>query len=300
MKRKITPTIGIFIVVLFSLAGCATNNADNQQTATSNQENTQANDKVTQLSQAKPTTIQTSNGEITINPTVISATDANLGEDSLAPDQAYYDPLEWLNRPIFTFNHYAYTYALIPLAKGYNKVVPDPVKKGVDNAFDNIREPLNLLNNALTGEFSDAGRNLGRFLINSTIGIVGLFDPASDWFDIKKEPKTFAETLMDYDVGSGAYIVLPLLGQSDLRGTTSIIGEGLIHPIGEVVDSPDDFYLRTFDGFDDFSAQADLYIELYESSEDPYLYFRNQHIQSTNRNELMNATPEETPEDENE
>ena len=240
------------------------------------------------LSEYKQTTIQTSNGEITIEPTVISATDQlQVGEDAPLEVQLteYSDPLEFINRPIFAFNHFSYKYALIPLAKGYN-LLPEPVRNSVSNVFNNIREPLNLVNNALTGDIGEAGSNLGRFLINSTIGILGIFDPADAWFGIEAKPQNFAQTLMRYNVGSGAYIVLPFLGQSDVRNTTSIIGEGLVHPLNYALDSPENTIARAIDGLDDFSTQMDTYVKLYEAADDPYIYFRNQYIQSTNRDEM--------------
>lgn len=241
--------------------------------------------KAQELSNYKATQIQTSNGVITVQPTVVAPTD-ELNESLEIASSEYYDPLEFINRPLFSFNHYTYKYVLIPVAKGYKAVIPEPARNSIANAFDNLREPLNLLNNGLSGEFSEAGNNLGRFLINSTVGLLGLFDPASDWFGIEEHPQTIAQTLMKYDVGSGAYIVLPILGQSDLRGTTSVVSESLIHPVTYVFNSPEDTAVRVVDGVDDFSRQSDLYITLFEQAEDPYVYFRNQYIQTMNRDDM--------------
>lgn len=253
--------------------------------------------KAQQLSESKTTTIQTTNGPISIEPTVISATDQNMLEE-LTVD--YYDPLESFNRKMFAFNHVTYKYALIPLADGYKAVFPEAVRSKVTNAFDNIREPLNLLNNTFSGNFVDAGANLGRFLLNSTIGILGLFDPASSWFEVAPKKQTIGDTLADYGVGSGAYVVLPILGMSDLRNSTSLLGESFIHPIPAITDSPTDTYLRSFDGFNDFSAQSSSYITLYEKASDPYEYFRNQYIQQQNRleNEVQKSSLKEIANDE--
>lgn len=253
----------------------------------------EAEDKVATLSGLQKTEIQTSNGLITVEPTVVSTSDDVVLEEALevSGEDDYYDPLEVINRPIFQFNHFTYKYALIPLAKGYNNIVPQVARSSIARAFDNIREPLNLINNGLSGEFNEAGSNLGRFLINSTIGIFGLFDPAKSWFGIEQKPQSFAETLMKYDVGSGAYIVLPILGQSDVRGTTSVVAESIAHPTKYIFNSPEDSVVRVADGFDDFSTQADLYIKLVEQSDDPYIYFRNQYIQGMNRDELIESKP---------
>lgn len=286
----------ITICLSMLLYNCAFNTHSEDQQLTANAQRSEglevmegSETKEEALSDYESSTIETSNGTIEIEPTVVSSTDAALEEsnmDLLIAEGEYNDPLEFINRPIFKFNHAAYKYALIPLTKGYHYITPKPVKNSIGNVFDNIREPLNLINNGLSGEFSEAGINLGRFLINSTIGILGIFDPASAWFEIEEEPQNLAQTLAKYNVGSGAYIVLPILGQSDVRGTTSIVTEGVFHPTSYVLDSPDDTLVRIIDSVDDFSSQADLYMTLYEQASDPYEYFRNQHIQSINRDEM--------------
>tara|TARA_R110002126_G_scaffold16527_14_gene66006 strand:+ start:626 stop:1531 length:906 start_codon:yes stop_codon:yes gene_type:complete len=240
-----------------------------------------------QLSAGQATRITTSQGTLELEPTVVDmepvANDSATGDAEPAP--LYYDPLEGWNRAVFSFNHVSYTYALIPLAKGYEKVIPAPVRDKVSNAFANIREPLNLVNNTLSGNFKGAGSNLGRFVINSTIGILGLFDPASAWFEIPKAKQSIADTLSHYQVGNGPYLVLPILGQSDVRGATSVVGEALFHPLNYVVDAPELYYLQGLNIINSFSDRATLYQTLYEQADDPYLYFRNQHLQGLKRDE---------------
>ncbi|OKY25854.1 MULTISPECIES: MlaA family lipoprotein [Thalassotalea] len=246
-----------------------------------------AETKVEKLSDSNVTTINTSNGQIEIEPTIVATDDSTLNGDQPFDDSVnYYDPIESFNRSIFQLNHFTYTYLFIPVAKGYNFVLPDPVKQSVANVFDNIREPLNLVNNVFSGEFGHAGNNFARFLINSTVGLVGLFDPADAWFDIKAQPRNVAQLLRHHNVSSGAYLVLPFLGQSDLRNTASIITEGLVHPTKYVLSSPDDTNARIIGGFTDFSERAELYQTLYEQADDPYVYFRNQYIQARNRDEI--------------
>ncbi|MDO6428563.1 VacJ family lipoprotein [Thalassotalea sp. 1_MG-2023] len=243
--------------------------------------------KVEQLSDSNVTTINTSNGIIEIEPTIVATDDSTLMGDQPFDDTVYYyDPIESFNRSIFQLNHFTYTYLFIPVAKGYNFVLPDPVKQSVANVFDNIREPLNLVNNVFSGEFGHAGNNFARFLINSTVGLVGLFDPAEAWFDIKAQPRNVAQMLRHHKVSSGAYLVLPFLGQSDLRNTASIITEGLVHPTKYVLSSPDDTHARILGGVTDFAERAELYQTLYQQADDPYVYFRNQYIQARNRDEI--------------
>ncbi|MBV2129987.1 MlaA family lipoprotein [Arsukibacterium indicum] len=239
-----------------------------------------------QLSAGQSTSIETSQGTLTLEPTVVDmepAAEDNVTDGEAAP--LYYDPLEGWNRAVFRFNHVSYTYALIPIAKGYEKVLPSAVRDKVGNAFANIREPLNLVNNALAGNFKGAGTNLGRFVINSTIGIFGLFDPATAWFDMAASKQSIADTLSHYQVGNGPYLVLPILGQSDVRGATSVLGEAFIHPLNHLVDTPELYYLQGVNVINSFSDRADLYQTLYKQADDPYLYFRNQHLQGLKRDE---------------
>ena len=91
------------------------------------------------------------------------------------------------------------------------------------------------------------------------------------------------DTLATYGVGSGPYLVLPLLGQSDVRGGFSVLTEGFIHPVNHVADAPQNYQLRAFDGVDDFSEQSETYQNLYKNADDPYLYFRNQYLQGQAR-----------------
>lgn len=240
-----------------------------------------------QLSAGEKTRITTSQGTLELEPTVVDMEPlpAEKAGTDAATSPLYYDPLEGWNRAVFRFNHVSYTYALIPLAKGYEKVIPVPVRDKVGNAFSNIREPLNLVNNTISGNFNSAGANLGRFVINSTVGIFGLFDPAAAWFDIAEAKQSIANTLEHYQVGGGAYLVLPILGQSDVRGATSVVGEALLNPLNQLVDTPDLYYLQGLNIINSFSDRADLYQTLYQKAADPYLYFRNQHLQGIKRDE---------------
>ena len=236
------------------------------------------------LSSGETAVIETSQGRIEIAPTVVDMAERApaTGEE---PAQRYNDPLEGWNRGTFAFNHFTYTYALIPLAKGYEYITPVPVRDKIGNAFSNIREPLSMLNNLAAGELKDAGTNLGRFLINSTIGLLGLFDPATAWFDLPAAKQSLADTLAGYGVAPGPYLVLPILGQNNVRGSTSVVSEYLLDPIGQVTNPPDTYYLQGVDAVDSFSDRARVYEELYRQAEDPYLYFRNQFLQGVKRDD---------------
>ncbi|WP_218958952.1 MlaA family lipoprotein [Salinimonas marina] len=274
------------------MTGCS-NSAPPQHPAVTSSEKQQSQSEtpsdVDRLNAGESISVETSQGKINVEPTVVAITDAQAGNDTnqLAGEVFYNDPWESFNRTIFGFNHQLYQYVLIPAADGYRWLVPAAARDKIGNAFENIREPLNLLNNALAGEFRQAGANLSRFFINSTLGLFGLFDPATHWFNIGAQKQTIADTLFYYDIDSGPYLVLPFLGPSDSRGAFSTVTEGIIHPINQLTDSPESYFLRAFDGFDDFSGQAETYQNLYKQADDPYLYFRNQYIQGQRRDEYF-------------
>ncbi len=127
-----------------------------------------------------------------------------------------YDPYESFNRKIFIFNGILDSFILRPVAKGYGRFTNDYTKQRVDSFLNNIREPLSTVNYGIQGNASGAGKTFWRFAINSTFGLVGLFDVASK-FDLKAEPQTFGNSLAHYGVGQGPYIILPFYGGMGAR-----------------------------------------------------------------------------------
>jgi len=132
------------------------------------------------------------------------------------------DPWEGFNRKIYGFNKFLDTYALKPVAKGYNWVMPEPVNDGVSNVFDNLGETKNFINNVLQFKFSDAGTDVARFVINTTVGVLGLFDAASR-LELERNEEDFGQTLAAWGVKSGPYLVLPFLGPSTVRDGIGLV-----------------------------------------------------------------------------
>jgi phospholipid-binding lipoprotein MlaA len=128
------------------------------------------------------------------------------------------DPLEGLNRTTFKVNETVDDYVLKPVAKGYQAVTPGFVRSGVSNAFSNIGDVGTSVNNLLQGKPGNAVSDVGRFLVNSTLGVLGLFDVATG-MGLEKHEEDFGQTLGSWGVGSGPFLVLPLLGPSTLRDT---------------------------------------------------------------------------------
>lgn len=126
------------------------------------------------------------------------------------------DPLEGMNRGIWWFNDKLDRYLLEPVAIGWTRITPEIVRKGFGNAFSNLRYPLRLVNDLLQGDVQQAGRETGRFVINSTVGIVGFIDVAGE-YGWEMRPEDFGQTLGVWGAGPGAYVMLPILGPSGVR-----------------------------------------------------------------------------------
>ena len=134
------------------------------------------------------------------------------------------DCFEGINRGIFAFNQVLDRTIIEPLAKGY-RYLPGPVRDGTSNALNNISLVVTIPNNLLQGDLALAGKNSARFIVNTTIGILGIFDPASNIGLNDYEKEDWGQTLGTWGLGSGCYLVLPVLGPSTLRdATASLIG----------------------------------------------------------------------------
>ena len=140
-----------------------------------------------------------------------------------------YDPLEPINRAIFGFNNVADKIILEPVAKGYKKL-PPPVQSGISNFLSNLRMPLVIVNQLLQGQGKNAVESTGRFVVNSTAGVLGLIDVA-DKIGLEEKEEDFGQTLATWGVGDGFYIVLPLFGPSNVRDTTGMVLTYVTDPI---------------------------------------------------------------------
>jgi phospholipid-binding lipoprotein MlaA len=134
------------------------------------------------------------------------------------------DPLEGFNRGVYRFNYYFDEYLLLPVVRAYEFILPDYVEDRISSAVDNIGEFGNLTNSLLQLKFKDAGITLSRFVINSTVGVAGLWDPATAW-GLERQPEDFGQTLGRYGVGSGAYLVLPVFGPSSARDAVGLAAD---------------------------------------------------------------------------
>ena len=140
------------------------------------------------------------------------------------------DPAEGVNRGIFAFNEVVDTAVLRPVAKGYRAVVPQPARTGVRNFLRNLKTPTILANNLLQGDVKGAGTTLTRFVVNTLVGVGGLFDVAAKGGLAYRE-EDFGQTLGKWGAGSGPYLVLPILGPSSARDGVGLVVDTYTDPL---------------------------------------------------------------------
>ncbi len=143
------------------------------------------------------------------------------------------DPLEPLNRAVFAFNEKADEWVLQPVAKGYKEVTPSVVRSGVSNFFGNIGDIFSGVNNLLQGKTAEAGDSFGRALLNTSFGMAGLFDLASE-AGIERTEEDLGQTLGVWGAGAGPYLVLPFFGPSSVRDTVGSVAQGFADPVNQL------------------------------------------------------------------
>ena len=210
---------------------------------------------------------------------------------------------EGFSRAMFSFNHGLDKAIFKPVAKGY-RALPMPIRKGTGNAVDNLRSLLTLSNNILQGDLSGAGNTAGRFVINTTVGILGIFDPAENVFGLKDKGKEdFGQTLGAWGVDSGCYFVLPILGPTTVRDAVGMVGSTFVDPVYHATHNTETdfivgndnyqehnyYYYKGLDGVDFRAKNIDSFesveknsMDLYASVKSLYLQNRAQKIKNSN------------------
>jgi phospholipid-binding lipoprotein MlaA len=138
-----------------------------------------------------------------------------------------YDPLESMNRRLYTFNYYFDKFIFLPIVYTYEYITPNYVEDRVSNFVDNVYEFSNFTNNLLQLKINEAVITLGRFVFNTTFGIAGLWDPATTVMGLPRQTEDFGQTLGSWGVGNGPYLVLPIFGPSNLRDTTGLVTDAV-------------------------------------------------------------------------
>jgi phospholipid-binding lipoprotein MlaA len=152
-------------------------------------------------------------------------------EKAEAPVPPLPDPFEGMNRAFFGFNDKMYFWFLRPVARSYRAVVPRPARVSVRNAFSNLGAPARSLNCLLQGDLKGSGTELERFGVNTTVGLLGLYDPARNWLKIKVREEDFGQTFGYWGFGMGIYGNLPILGPSCTRDTVALLFDAATNPL---------------------------------------------------------------------
>ena len=191
--------------------------------------------------------------------------------------QTEQDPWESFNRAVYSFNEQADRYLTKPLARGYRAVMPDAAQRAVSRAYSNLGEVSSSVNHLLQGKGYSSANSAGRFLVNSSRGVAGLFDVAETFGLRRQDSEDFGQTLAVWGVGSGPYLVLPLLGPSTLRDAPTKYPERYLDPITYLADPGARNAMR-------FTGVISLRSELLDAervlpAKDPYSFVRDAWLQ---------------------
>lgn len=200
------------------------------------------------------------------------------------------DPLEPLNRSIFSFNETVDTYALRPLAKGYAAVIPETGRTHIGNVLDNLKMPLVFANSILQGDGTNAMSAFWSFTLNSTFGLAGIFDFVGSNTHLHVHDEDFGQTLGVWGVDSGAYVVLPLFGPSTVRDTFGRAVDIATEPFNYTDEAVGITY-GVLDTIHTRSTLLDLMDDIYDSSLDPYATIRSGYLQKR-RADIKNTKSE--------
>ncbi|WP_417263453.1 VacJ family lipoprotein [Celeribacter sp.] len=195
---------------------------------------------------------------------------ATPGPDGIA------DPYEEVNRGWHDTNIALDKAVIKPVSTAYGTVVPDPLRKGFSNVSDTLGIPGTVVNDVLQFRLGDALHNTARFAVNATVGIGGLFDPATE-MGLEERDSDFGETLHAWGVGEGAYVVLPLYGPSTERDSIGLLVDIALDPVGNLLGNPEKSYktgLKVADLADTRYRYSDLYESVIYDSADSYAQMR--------------------------
>jgi phospholipid-binding lipoprotein MlaA len=213
----------------------------------------------------------------------VVVTDTKLKLDQAETED--YDPWERFNEKVFNFNYKLDRYVIKPVAKVYNEIVLDGEKDALHNMFDNVSMPRRFINSLLQGKFKGAGREVSRFVVNSTLGVGGMTDVAKHLFHLEKSDEDTGQTFGYYGTGPGPYLVLPLLSPLTVRDAIGYVFDLAMDPINYVLPAYGTFSRRTEEvvnerslNLDSFEAVEEGTLDLYGAVRNAYLTRRKQQI----------------------
>lgn len=220
-----------------------------------------------------------------------------VAQDAMAEEEIN-DPLESINRVIFEFNEVVMENILGPVAHAYNDYVPESGRRGVSNILQNLSEPVNLANNLLQFEFERASVSLSRFVVNSTVGILGVMDVASEQ-GLKEADEDFGQTLGVWGIGEGFYLVLPLLGPSNPRDIVGkMVVDAYFDPFGMWLSNTErdtEGYIKSaISGVDEYAGVVGDLEQIKKTSIDYYAAIRSLYRQKR-KSEISNGNEVDLP-----
>ena len=190
------------------------------------------------------------------------------------------DPLYIWNKGMYHLNDKLYFWVLKPLAKGYNAITPDIFREGAKNFFHNLMMPIRFVNCILQGKGTAAGNEFAKFFINTTIGVLGLGNPASHYPEINvADDEDLGQTFAKYGIGNGFFIVWPILGPSTLRDLIGSVGDAYLNPLIYIEPFEAQMAVRGVNLVNKTSFHIGEYEALKEASVDPYVAMRNSYLQ---------------------
>ncbi|MBI3297995.1 MAG: VacJ family lipoprotein [Elusimicrobia bacterium] len=207
--------------------------------------------------------------------------DFNGFDEEFAPAKPVRDPLGGWNRAVFHFNDKFYFWLAKPAARGYGFVVPKPLRTAIDRGFNNMRYPVRLVGCLMQAKLKRAGGETRRFLVNSTLGVGGLFDPAARWFRWKRPPEEdLGQALGAWGLGPGFPLGIPFLGQNNLRDGLMLFPAVYLSPVPWITDVPTSFGVGAGEQLNYVSLHIGEYESLKKDALDPYAFIRDAQLRS--------------------
>ena len=245
-----------------------------------------------------------------LHTSVFAGMDGNEKLSSKSSKASANECFEGFSRAMFKFNHALDGAIFEPVAKGY-RALPVPIRKGTGNAVDNLRSLLTLSNHVLQGDFREAGTTAGRFAINTTVGILGIFDPAAKLGLDEQGKEDFGQTLGRWGVDSGCYFVLPILGPTTTRDAIGLVGNAFLDPVYHITHnnevnagigngnySEHNYYYYRGTGAVDFRAKnIESFDSLEENSIDLYASLKSLYLQNREKKIANSTSAVETQDD---
>jgi len=270
LKRQFFHLLPILLLSTLLSTGCAHKPLNSQHET--------VND--TALDQNKTATVEKTE-EMSQTSDVEDNFEQGLFEDEFETKQLQVaDPLYYWNKGMYHFNDKLYFWLLKPLARGYTAITPDIFRVGVRNLFYNLMMPIRFVNCILQGKANAAASEFTRFVINTTVGVLGIVDPASQYPLLNlADDEDLGQTFAKYGIGNGFFLVWPILGPSTLRDFIGSLGDAYLNPLVYVDPFEAQLAVRGFNLVNKTSFHIGEYEALKEASVDPYVAMRNSYLQ---------------------